>query len=189
MSSKVFEKDGRLWYEEVTPGNYHIGLTDEILSRVRNECWSIIPNVGNIKKGQPLFAIETNDELLSILSPFTGRVLDVEFAAQNSPEKLTSATRIVTFGTGARKVAPPPPPPGEPAFAPAPRAAVRPRVNRLGEPAGGLINWAQLEQGIVADQAHQELLRRANEIRDRNGRAWRVMDDAPQQNPDEEEGF
>lgn len=187
MSSKVFEKDGRLWYEEVTPGNYHIGLTDEILSRVRNECWSIIPNVGNIKKGQPLFAIETNDELLSILSPFTGRVLDVEFAAQNSPEKLTSATRIVTFGTGARKVAPPPPP-VQPEAVPMPRAAVRPRANRLEQPFGQ-INWGQLEQGIVADQARQELLRRANEIRARADRDAMWIDDAPQQNPDEEEGF
>lgn len=171
-----------LWYRARPDGGvFDVGLREDMLARIRDECWTIIPNVGNVKKGQPLFAIETSDELLSILSPFNGRVTDVSFVAQNSPEKLTEGVAILTLDTreGARPMAQPQVVQRgvRPDVPPPPRAGVDPVARFFG---AGAPNLDEIRR-------HAE---RVNQQRVVMDRMWGDRDDGQiPGNPDEEQGW
>lgn len=98
---KVIE--GNIWVR-AAGDSAEVGFVPEFLKMFQEEGWNVIPNTGSIKKGQPLMAVETNDSLLSIISPVDGEVQEVAFHAQNSPEKLTAECRVLTIFTGKRVV-------------------------------------------------------------------------------------
>lgn len=98
---KVIE--GNIWVR-ANGDSAEVGFVPEFLKMFQEEGWNVIPNTGSIKKGQPLMAVETNDSLLSIISPVDGEVQEVAFHAQNSPEKLTTDCRVLTIFTGKKVV-------------------------------------------------------------------------------------
>jgi len=104
MVQKDVTPDGRLWFTTNTNATgasvAQVGFTKLLLDEVRDECWSIIPSHSFVRRGQPLFAIETNDALLSIVSPFDGRVSGIDFQAQNCPDKLTEDSVVLTIICG-----------------------------------------------------------------------------------------
>lgn len=93
-----FEKDGKI---------VRLGLTRNFLETL-TECWHILPsNMKKIKQKAPLLTIESNDGLISLLSPVTGYLQNWDNKAANFPEKLTEADVIVTL-TSEEAIAKPP---------------------------------------------------------------------------------
>ncbi len=83
-----FEKDGKV---------IRLGLTRNFLETL-TECWHILPsNMKQIKQKAPLLTIESNDGLISLLSPVTGNLYNWDNKAANFPEKLTEEDVIVTL--------------------------------------------------------------------------------------------
>lgn len=105
MSGEVQTNNAKqIWFKEVKAGMFAVGLTDEFLGDIRKNCWSIIFGKNEVKKDTPLFAVETTDGLLSVLSPVDGMMqeLTATHLARNAPEKLMSAEPL--FNIVPRKV-------------------------------------------------------------------------------------
>lgn len=75
----------------------NVGFTPNFL-QILEECWHILPyGKGVIREKDPLMAVETNDELLSIQSPISGVLMNFSEKAMNFPDKLTSDDVIVSL--------------------------------------------------------------------------------------------
>lgn len=91
---KQTDKLGQIWYE--TSGeNTKIGLTRSFLDTL-DECWHILPPASRqIRMRAPLFTVETNDSLVSVLSPVAGNFLNWNERATNFPDKLRDTDVII----------------------------------------------------------------------------------------------
>ena len=98
--SKEVDAKGQVWFEQ--EGNrIKLGLTRNFLSTVLEECWHIIPAYREkIVKGAPLLTIETNDSLISVLSPVSGRVRGWEQRACDFPDQLSEDDTLITVDDG-----------------------------------------------------------------------------------------
>lgn len=77
-----------------------IGFTRDFLNSL-DECWQILPaNLRQFKEKAPMLTVETNDGLMSILSPVTGPMIEFNDAARDFPDSLTDETVILTIGEG-----------------------------------------------------------------------------------------
>lgn len=96
--SKMTNSLNQLWYQK--DGDvFNMGLTRNFLESL-DECWHILPtNISRVKEKSPLFTIETNDSLLSILSPVAGNFLNWNDRATNFPDKLTETDVIIKLST------------------------------------------------------------------------------------------
>lgn len=85
MAKVVHEK---IWCE--TQGTVtKIGFNQSFLDTLE-ECWHILPaNLEKIKVKSPLCTVESNDSLISILSPIGGNFMTWNEKATNFPDKLT----------------------------------------------------------------------------------------------------
>jgi glycine cleavage system H lipoate-binding protein len=103
--TKVVDSRNQIWHE-VNGERVTIGLTRSFLDTL-DECWHILPGGSTIKAKAPLMTIETNDSLVSILSPVAGSFVDFNPNATNFPDKLTENDVVMTITTGrqARTVA------------------------------------------------------------------------------------
>jgi hypothetical protein len=145
----------QLWYEQ-QDRNIRIGFTKEFLEQL-DQCWHILPaNLSRIKANAPLMAIETNDALISVLSPVSGSFVTFSHKAQNFPNKLTEDDVVMELIEG--KTSQIPRPVDEMAAAP---AIAPPRARR---PGGGVFNadWA-VPQAVVPGLIRAEA--EANRIR------------------------
>lgn len=105
---KQNNKLNQIWYE-VSGANIKMGLTRSFLDQL-DECWHILPPMGRqIKMKAPLFTVETNDSLVSVLSPVAGNFLTWNDRATNFPDKLTESDVLIELTT--LEVAEPAPPP------------------------------------------------------------------------------
>jgi hypothetical protein len=91
---KQTDKLNQIWYEtsdEVT----RIGLTASFLEQL-DQCWHILPpSARQIRMKAPLFTVETNDSLVSVLSPVAGNFLNWNDRATNFPDKLRDTDVII----------------------------------------------------------------------------------------------
>lgn len=96
-------KLNQIWYK--TDGDtIRMGLTRSFLDQL-DECWHILPPNGRIiKEKSPLFTIETNDSLVSVLSPVAGNFLSWNDRATNFPDKLTDMDVLIELSTKPVKV-------------------------------------------------------------------------------------
>lgn len=86
-----FEKEG-----QVTK----IGFTQEFLNSL-DQCWHILPaNMERFREKSPLLTVETNDALISILSPVTGSFMNFTTKAQDFPNKLTTNDVVLEVTEG-----------------------------------------------------------------------------------------
>lgn len=106
--SKEVDAKGQVWFE--TAGTRtRLGLTRNFLSTVMEECWHIIPAYRErVVKGAPLLTIETNDSLISVLSPVSGRVRAWEQRACDFPDQLSEDDVLIEVDDG-KSEAPAPP--------------------------------------------------------------------------------
>ncbi len=94
--SKLTDSLNQIWYEQ-EGRQIKVGLTSDFLNQL-DECWHILPaHSHHIKEKSPLLTVETNDGLMSILSPVSGNVLRWETRATNFPDKLTSNDIILVL--------------------------------------------------------------------------------------------
>lgn len=138
-----FEKDGKI---------VRLGLTRNFLETL-TECWHILPsNMKKIKQKAPLLTIESNDGLISLLSPVTGYLQNWDNKAANFPEKLTEADVIVTL-TSEEAVAKPPQAQGWAPITPEDRQAALQRLRQAGiePPAQPRTRVNPVRQGTVED--------------------------------------
>lgn len=94
---KTYSKDGKTWFERQEDGKTYVGFTEEFLASL-DGCWHMMAAGGKrteIKEGQPLCAVETNDGLFSVASPIAGVISVFDNAAMNFPEKLTDDSVVV----------------------------------------------------------------------------------------------
>lgn len=100
--SKIVNALNQIWHEE-RENTITIGLTRDFLNSL-DECWHILPTTqAEIKVKTPLFTLETNDGLLSILSPVKGFLHHWNDQATNFPDKLTENDPIITLAKEAPK--------------------------------------------------------------------------------------
>jgi len=105
LPNAEIDKSGRIWYLKEKDALIRIGLTQSTIDEIREECWHILPNfrAKPLKEGVPLFSFETNDRLVSVITPFAGYLVDFSDKAQNDPQMLTEDEPIATISTKAPK--------------------------------------------------------------------------------------
>lgn len=88
----------QIWYDE--DGDLvRIGFTQPFLNTL-DQCWHILPsNTEKFKLKAPLLTVETNDSLISIMSPVAGNFMNYSDKAQNFPDRLTEADVIMELST------------------------------------------------------------------------------------------
>lgn len=105
LPNAEIDKSGRIWYLKEKGDLIRIGLTQSTIDEIREECWHILPNfrAKPLKEGVPLFSFETNDRLVSVITPFAGYLVDFSDKAQNDPQMLTEDEPIATISTQPHK--------------------------------------------------------------------------------------
>jgi hypothetical protein len=89
----------QIWYERQDQ-TVKIGFTKSFLEGL-DQCWHILPaNLERFKAKAPLLTVETNDALISILSPVAGNFMQYSDKAQNFPDKLTEEDVILELRDG-----------------------------------------------------------------------------------------
>ncbi len=84
----------QIWYTQ-EKNMITVGFTKSFLDSL-DECWHILPACNKkFTKKAPLLTIETNDSLLSILSPFEGHFMSFNTKASNFPEKIVETDVII----------------------------------------------------------------------------------------------
>jgi glycine cleavage system H lipoate-binding protein len=155
MTRQVDSKN-QIWFEkqeQVTT----IGFTQTFLNSL-DQCWHILPaNTEKFREKSPLLTVETNDALVSILSPVSGSFLEFTAKAQNFPNKLTEGDVIIKLSD---------------------RAPVRPDRDRVvlnvaaqHAAAGGFARWGNAEAAPQVGAEPQRQPRNAFE-RDRERRQF-----------------
>ena len=96
--SKITDALNQIWYEQ-DGKQVKVGLTRNFLDTL-DECWHILPaNTRAIKAKSPLMTVETNDSLVSVLSPVSGNVVRWETRATNFPDQLTENDVIMVLSS------------------------------------------------------------------------------------------
>lgn len=84
------EFSGNMWTESDKDGRVKIGFSKRFIEDRLGECFHVMQaDVRTVKKGTPLFVIETNDGLESLKSPVSGTILVFNAKARNFPDRLT----------------------------------------------------------------------------------------------------
>lgn len=104
--SKVTNALNQIWYQQ-DGEQIKIGLTRSFLDTL-DECWHILPGGRSVKAKAPLMTVETNDSLVSILSPVAGNLFNWNERATNFPDKLTEDDVVLTLTTARVAEAAPP---------------------------------------------------------------------------------
>jgi glycine cleavage system H lipoate-binding protein len=93
MTRQVDSKN-QIWFEKQDQVT-NIGFTRDFINSL-DQCWHILPaNMERFREKAPLLTVETNDALVSILSPVTGTFLEFTNKAQDFPNKLTEADVVI----------------------------------------------------------------------------------------------
>jgi glycine cleavage system H lipoate-binding protein len=100
---KVVNDLNQIWVESDGGEHVKIGFTRDFLQQL-DQCWHILPaNNSRFKKQMPLMTVETNDGLVSILSPVTGYLQNFDRKAQDFPDKLTEEDVILSINVAEKK--------------------------------------------------------------------------------------
>lgn len=101
MTKQVNNKN-QIWYEQTEQGVTKIGFTRSFLDGM-DQCWHILPgNMERFREKAPLMVVETNDALVSILSPITGNFGQWSVKAQDFPNQLTEDDVVMEIRQGPR---------------------------------------------------------------------------------------
>ncbi len=85
--AKVVDDLNQIWVEKDGEA-VKIGFTRDFLQQL-DQCWHILPaHNKRFKRKMPLMTVETNDGLVSILSPVDGFLKSFDQKAQNFPDRL-----------------------------------------------------------------------------------------------------
>ena len=80
---------GDLWMEQQTDGRVRLGFRKHFIDARCGECFHIMQaDVQQVKKGGPLFVLESNDGLTPVKSPLAGKILYFNTKARNFPDRL-----------------------------------------------------------------------------------------------------
>lgn len=102
---KQFNQKNQIWFEQ-NDGVVTVGFTKSFLDGL-DQCWHVLPaNNQRFREKGPLMVVETNDSLISIMSPVSANFVQWERKAQDFPDQLTEDDVILTMTT-ARVVAQP----------------------------------------------------------------------------------
>lgn len=97
--TKQVDARNQIWYEQ-QDNLVKIGFTKAFLQDM-DQCWHILPaNLTKFRSKAPLLTVETNDALISIMSPVSGNFMQYSHKAQNFPDKLTEDDVVVEIGLG-----------------------------------------------------------------------------------------
>lgn len=89
----------QIWFERQDQET-NIGFTQDFLNSL-DQCWHILPaNLETFREKSPLLTIETNDALISIVSPIKGNFFEFSPKAQNFPTKLTENDVVMQLRHG-----------------------------------------------------------------------------------------
>lgn len=90
------EYNGNLWTETDALGKVKLGFSKVFIEQKLGECFHVMQaDSKNVKKGEPLLVLETNDGLESLKSPITGTILSFNTKARNYPDRLTEEDSIL----------------------------------------------------------------------------------------------
>lgn len=100
---KTVNDKQQIWFER-NNNLVTVGFTKPFLDSL-DQCWHILPaNLQRFREKAPLMVIETNDSLISILSPVTAHFDHWSDKAQNFPYKLTEEDVVLSMNvTDARR--------------------------------------------------------------------------------------
>lgn len=98
--TKQYDSKNQIWFKQ-EDNTVKIGFTKSFLEGM-DQCWHILPaNLSKFRSKSPLLTVETNDSLISIMSPVSGNFMQYSDKAQNFPDKLTEDDVVVEIGMGA----------------------------------------------------------------------------------------
>lgn len=87
-------KLNQIWFTN-DKGRVQIGFTRSFLDSL-DECWNILPaHTKKFKAKAPLLTVETNDALISIMSPVTGTLYNYDTKMRDFPDQLTEESIIM----------------------------------------------------------------------------------------------
>jgi glycine cleavage system H lipoate-binding protein len=90
------EYSGGLWTETAPSGVVRLGFSKVFIEQKLGECFHVMQaDSKNVKEGEPLLVLETNDGLESLKSPITGTILHFNSKARNFPDRLTEEDNIL----------------------------------------------------------------------------------------------
>lgn len=90
------EKHGCLWVETNEDGTVNIGLTRDYIKQKLSDCFHIIQaDSFAMVKNEPMFVVETIDDLECIDAPIDGKIMKFNTKAQDFPDKLTEEDVII----------------------------------------------------------------------------------------------
>lgn len=96
---REIDSKNQIWFMK-DGGVTKIGLTKSFLDSL-DGCWQIMPaNMVVFKKKAPLLTVETNDTLISIMSPVAGNMLHFNEDALDFPDQLEEDTIILELHDG-----------------------------------------------------------------------------------------
>lgn len=100
---KTVNDKNQIWFER-TNNVVAIGFTQAFLDGL-DQCWHILPaNLTRFREKAPLMVVETNDNLISIMSPVTAHFAQWADKAQNFPYMLNENDVVLEMNvTEARK--------------------------------------------------------------------------------------
>jgi glycine cleavage system H lipoate-binding protein len=91
---RKYNSKNQIWYDE-NDESVRIGFTQSFLDTL-DQCWHILPsNTERFKLKAPLLTVETNDALISIMSPVAGNFMNYSDKAQNFPDRLIESDVIM----------------------------------------------------------------------------------------------
>lgn len=95
---KAVNDKNQIWYETEN-GYTKIGFTQSFIDTALDQCWHILPSsTTKIERKSPLLVVETNEGLVTIMSPITGYYADfIGAKAQDFPDQLTEADVVVSL--------------------------------------------------------------------------------------------
>jgi glycine cleavage system H lipoate-binding protein len=127
---KQFNQKNQIWFEQ-NDGVVTVGFTKSFLDGL-DQCWHVLPaNNQRFREKAPLMVVETNDALISIMSPVSANFVQWERKAQDFPDQLTEDDVILTMTTA--------------------RVAAQPRVEAV-NPMGDL-QWGAPQVALNVNQA------------------------------------
>lgn len=85
LEGLYYSKDW-MWIK-IEDGKVRIGVTDYAQKQMREIVFAELPNVGaQVRKGEPFGTLESVKAVSDLVSPLTGRVIEVNERASESPE-------------------------------------------------------------------------------------------------------
>lgn len=97
--TKQFNSQNQIWYEH-QDNVVKVGFTKSFLDSLQ-QCWHILPaNLQRFREKSPLMVVETNDTLISIMSPVAANFSEWSDKAQNFPDQLTENDVVLQLRQG-----------------------------------------------------------------------------------------